>query len=625
MGSLFSTLGVGYSGLSAATTAIDVTSQNIANAETDGYSRQRIVSTAATPLSTNSGLIGNGVEITDVQRIFDNFVYDRYKDSASSKEYSDYEREKLEELSTYFPEVEQSGIKEDLQEYYNLWQSLADNPDNDSVKAALAKQTELLTSHITQTQEQVTGLQNRINEELKINIDEVNDKAQQIADLNIQIDTAEAGGAYTANDLRDKRSLLEKDLAELIGAEAISGQLESNIQIDSSSNTKTGSYTINVNGYNIVDGGSVHPLTLTNENEMGFYDISYKRQDGIKIPIAEEITGGKIGSILNLRGADLDTTSGMPTDGVIQTVISEFDAFAQGLIESTNNLYAANATTSMQSNVVEVASDAPILQSNLNVKEGSFDIVVYDVDGKEAARKSINIDTYTTISGGVDSNSLQAQITGQSDDNGDGNANNDVDDFINFNWATFQNGDNAIELTLDPMSKSKGYTFAIEDNLKTESFSSGTNFAGAFGMNRYFDGDDASNIRLNSDIRENSSTMSAGATANDGDNSIALNIAQQQYETFDFKVGNNTINSTIYGMFDMVATEVGSAANTAISRNESITAQYNAIEMEHNSISGVSIDEELTNLIKYQTSYSAAAKVISTVDEMMQTLLGIKS
>ena len=624
MSSLFNTLGIGYSGLNVSRAGIDVTSQNISNAETDGYTRQRVVTTAAVPMSTSSGFIGNGAEVADVKRIFDNFVFDRYTKSSADKEYSDYERSSLEQLSTYFPEIEQAGIKADLQEYFSMWQSFVDNPDNDSIKTSLAKQTELLTSHITQTQEQVTSLQNRINEEIKVNIDEVNDVARQISELNIQMDTAESGNMHSANDLRDKRNVLENTLSKLIGADVVSGQMESNTQINSSSNSRTGSYTINVNGYNIVDGGSYHPLTLSNENKMGFYDISYKRQDGVLIPIAEEINGGKIGAMLDLRGADINTTSGMPTDGVIQNVISEFDAFAKGLIESTNNLYAANATTRMQSNIVEVKAENSIIGSGINVNEGSFDVIVYDLDGKEAARRSININIFTTITGATDSNSIEAQFRVQSDDNADANANNDIDDYIVFNWATFQNGDNAIELALDPMAKSKGFTFAIEDNLKTDSFSSGTNFAGAFGMNRYFDGEGAGNIQLNNDIANNNSTISAGSAPISGNNAVALNMAQQQYEKFDFKVGDNKINSTLYGMFDLVATEVGVTTNTSISRNETISAQFTATKMEYDSVSDVSIDEELTNLIKYQTAYGAAAKVITTVDQMMQTLLGIK-
>ncbi|MBD3824188.1 MAG: flagellar hook-associated protein FlgK [Epsilonproteobacteria bacterium] len=625
MASIFNALNIGYSGLNAAQVGINTTSHNISNAETEGYTRQRVINSAAMPLYTTAGNVGNGVDIMEISRVFDNFVFDRYTQISGDKEYSDFEKKTLEELSTYFPEIDEVGIKADLQEFYNMWQTFADNPDNDAIKLALAKQTETLTNHIKQTQYQVTNLQAQINEQLSVNINEVNSIAKEIASLNKSIDTAEAGDVYQANDLRDKRNVLERDLARLIGAEIKTGQLESNIQINSNANLRTGSYTISVNGFNIVDGTSYHPIYVSKENSPnGFYDVSYKRQDGVLIPIAEELKGGRIGAILNLRGANLSTTSGMPTDGVMQNVVTELNAFATSLIETTNNLYAASATKRMNSNVIDANPANSILNSSLNVKEGAFDVVLYDIDGNVAARRRITIDIGTTITGVAGSNSIEGQFKTQTDDNGDGNATNDIDDFINFNWATYQNGDNAIEFVLDPLADSRGYKFAIEDVLTNNNFNSGSNFAGAFGMNRFFDGDNALNIKLNTALNDNPTALRAGSAPDAGDNRVALNMVQHQFETFSFAVGSINYDATTYGMFDLIATEVGTATNSAIFRNETTTAKYNATELEYSSTSKVNIDEELTNLIKYQTSYGAAAKIITTIDQMMNTLLGIK-
>ncbi len=626
MASIFNALHIGYSGLNVAQNGINTTGHNIANAENEGYTRQRVISGASTPLSTGPGQVGNGSEVLDIKRVFDNFVFDRYTAVSSDKEYSDFETKTLEELSTYFPEIDGVGIKADLVEYYNMWQTFADNPDNDAIKLALATQSKTLTEHIRYTQDQVKGLQSQLNDQLSVNINEVNSLASQLADLNKSIEIAEAGKTYTANDLRDKRNVIERSLARLIGADTNAGQLESNIQIDSSSNTKTGSYTVSINGFNIVDGSTYHPIHITNENnQSGFYDLSYERQDGVLIPMAEKISGGVIGSILNLRGASLDSTSGMPTDGVIQNVISQFDAFSQGLIESTNNVYARSSTTSMESNVLDLNPANSIVNSSLNVNEGAFDLIIYDIDGNVTARRTITVDIATVMTGAPGSNSIQGQMEAQVDDNNDGNANNDIDDFIQFNWATYASGDNALELVMDPLSESRGYTFSIEDVLTDSSYSSGSNFAGALGMSRYFDGNDAQSMKLNHALVNNPTLISAGATPVAGDNVVALSMVQHQYEKFDFHVGNQDYHTTTYAMFDIIATEVGTQTNAAILRNETISTQFNATELEYFSVSKVSIDEEMTNLIKYQTSYGAAAKVITTIDQMMQTLLGIKT
>ena len=625
MPSIFNSLHIGYSGLSVAQVGIDTTSHNITNAESEGYTRQRVVSAAATPIAMNPGQVGNGAEIMDIKRVFDNFVFDRYTGISADKEYSDFETKTLEELSTYFPEIDEVGIKADLAEYYNMWQTFADNPDNDSIKLALAQQSEVLADHIIQTRDQVFSTQLQINDQLAVNINEVNSLSKQLADLNIAIDVAEAGDNYSANDLRDKRNVIEKSLAELIGAETNSGQLESNIQISSSSNTKTGSYSVSVNGFNIVDGSTYHPIHLSKENNAnGFYELSYERQDGVLIPISEDINGGRIGAILELRGASIDTTSGMPTDGLIQNVVTELDAFAQGLIESTNNLYAKNSVTKMESNILDLNPTNSIINSSLNVQEGSFDLVVYDLDGSVAARRTINVNPSTVMTGIPGSNSIQGQMEDQIDDNNDANANNDIDDFINFNWATFVSGDNALEFQMDTLAASQGYTFSIEDNLTDSGFSSGSNFAGALGMSKYFDGDSASNIKLNHTLKQNPTLIAAGYSPSAGDSRLALDMVQHQYEKFDFHVGNKTFNTTTYAMFDIIATEVGTATNAAIVRNETVSAQFNATELEYASVSKVSIDEEMVNLIKYQTAYGASAKVITTIDQMLTTLLGLK-
>ena len=625
MASIFNTLNVGYSGLSAAQVGINVTGHNISNSEVDGYTRQRVSTAASTPLKVSPGNVGNGVEVKEIKRVFDAFVFDRYSDISADKESSEFSKKTLETLSTFFPEIDGVGIKSDMSEYYKMWQTFADNPDNDSIKLALTKQTEVLSSHIKQNQEQVRGLQTQLNEELKVNIDEVNSIAKELALVNKSIDTAEAGDFMTANDLRDKRNVLERDLSKLIGANINDGQIEANTQNQGNINERTGSYTVSVNGFNIVDGSTYHPIHISNENNANeFYEISYERQDGVLIPLEEVVTDGKIGAILDLRGGTIDNTEGIPKDGIIQNVVAELDSFATTLIESTNNLYASSSTTRMDSNHVDLNPTNAVLNSSLNVKEGSFSVLVYDNDGNEVAKRSINIDIATTMTGAKDSNSIEGQFLAEKDDNDDGNANNDIDDFVSFNWATLQDGDGIVELTLDPLAESKGYTFSIEDNLKDDTFSSGTNFAGALGLHRFFDGTDASSIDLHSGFKINPTTLSAGKTSSSGDNDNALNMVQHQFENYNFTTGKISYDTTAYGMFDIISTEVGTATNGAILKEETVSTQFNAVELEYFSASKVNIDEEMTNLIKYQTSYGAAAKVITTIDQMMQTLLGIK-
>jgi len=623
MASVLNTLNIGYSGLNAAQVAINTVGHNISNAETDGYTRQRVMTQAATPLSLVNAQIGNGTEIQSIKRVFDNFVFDRYSKVSADKESSDYQKQVLQELSTYFPEINKVGIKADLSAYYNMWQTFSNNPSNDAIKVALAKQTEVLSKHLAQTQAQVTTLQSKVNDELAVNINQVNALASQLADLNRSINTAESGGANSSNDLRDKRNIIERTLSRLIGSTVQQGQITANMQVDSNSNTRTGSYTLNVNGFNIVDGNSYHPIKLTKtNNKLGFYDLSYERQDGVLIPM-KNFSSGKVGAILALRGTSIDPVTGQTTDGVIQNVITQLDALSSGLIESTNNIYAASSVSNMQSNLVNITPTQSLTKSPLNIKQGSFNLVVYDLNGNIAAKREIKIDSATSMSG-PSANSIEEQIKAQVDDNKDGNANNDVNSFMTFNFTPSSTGDLRLELGINSSKKSQGYKFGIEDKLTTTSFNSGSNFAGSIGLSRFFDGSKASDINLSKQFRDNPTLLSAGYSGVTGDNKLALDVIQQQFESYDFNVNKQIYNATIYGMFDSTSTYVGTETNAAITKNETISTQFNATKLQYDSVSKVSIDQEMANLIKYQTSYGAAAKVITTVDQMMQTLLGIK-
>lgn len=615
MASIFNALNIGYSGLNAAQIGIDTTGHNIANAETEGYSRQRVVTAAATPLYVQPGAVGNGTQITEIARVFDNFVFGRYTTASQNKEYSDTLKKNLEELSSYFPEIDKVGIKNDLKGYFDMWQSLANNPSNTSLKVALAEQTQTLTQHIKDTRSQVASLQNSLNDQVKVNIDEVNRIAKEISQINIEINKAEAGGASNANDLRDKRNQLEMTISKLIGGKVIVGQIETSNVIDSNIALKQGSYTIQVGGFNIVDGGTYHPIGVDSDlNPNGYNDLYYERQDGVRVPYAERITGGKIGALLELRGSKIGE-NGEFEDGFLQETINNLDNFAKGLIEATNNVYAQSATKSMQSNPLSFSNNQSLMSTDENFHTGTFDVIVYDIDGKEVTRRTISLDEGTLID---DSPMTQRSIVGQinmsNDDTQDGNALNDIDDML---LATFNPNQKIFQIDFKGAYGEQGYTFAIQDR--------GTNFAGVTGLNRFYDGSDAKSIALNSDLKADSSKIRGFASPSEGDNQTALDMVELQFASVTFGTGWTKNQDTVYGYFDNLVSQVGTKTNSVILSNDALTAQLNAIKQEYESVSKVSIDEEMANLIRYQTSYGAAAKVITTIDQMMTTLLGIKT
>jgi len=629
MASIFNGLHIGYSGLSASQLAINTTSHNITNAETEGYTRQRVVQQSTTPVGAIiPGAQGNGTQVKEIVRIHDEFVFSRYTSESENKEFSDFQRQTLEELSTYFPEIENVGIKFDMQEYFNLWGDLSINPDNQAVKVALAQQTQVLSKDIQETKTKIADLQLTLNDQMKVAADEINKIAQQIANLNGAITDTEAIEGQHANDLRDQRGVLEIALAKLVDATIFEGNLSSSMPVSRDIIEKGGDYTINIAGFNIVDGKTFHPVVVENkDNAGGFYSLSYERQDGVLMPMDDLVKGGRIGAILDLRGSSFDADGNLE-NGQLQEIINQIDGFAKGLIESTNNLYAQGAESGMRSDITGLESTEIIVNSDLNIRVGTFDVVAYDIDGNVASSRTLSITSTTVMDDTVYDavgniitpgtiNSIVGQLRLNQDDNGDGNANNDIDDILT---ANFLNGQ--LELGIDE-AKFPGFTFGVEDD-QTNGLAAGTNFAGSIGLNRFFEGEDATDINLAKGLRDDPALIKANKAPIDGDNKLANNMLQLQFDNVDFKANGITTTETLYGFYDGIVTDVGTRTNAAITTNDTITAKYNAVLQSYESISAVNIDEEMVNLIKYQTAYGASAKIITTIDQMMDTLLGLK-
>jgi len=611
MGGLFSGLHIGYSGLNSSQVGINTTGHNISNAETEGYTRQRVVIETAEPIGNVSpGAVGNGARVQEIVRIHDEFVYRRMVDADQKKEKSDFMRQTMEEVSTFFPEVDNVGIKNDLSNYFDAWTSVAQNPNDSAQKVALGQSTTTLTNNISDVRLRLTNLQNSINGQMVTAIDDINRMGAQISELNASIREIESTGRDNANDLRDRRDQLEHSLAKLIDINVSKYPLRGDASISTAiAESDSIEYHLNIAGQSFVDGVTFHPLKAENgDNPRAFYLVNFESQDGSLNDITPHLRQGKIGGMLELRGSTIDKSTGNPTSGMIQETIDKLDAFAVGLIESTNNIYAKSASSKMISNQLEQKPSTLLPSSSLNITEGSFDVVMYNGSAEEVGRRTINIARSTSM------DNVVAQMNNSgvgSDDNSDNNGNNDFDDRFS---ASFLNG----TFQIDPKAgiEDQGYTIAITNDT--------TNFAGSTGINGFFDGNDAKTIKVRAQFTDDPTTIKSYGRPEDGDNEVANDMLELQFQKMDFPIGQTRTNETLYGYFDVISSDVATKTDDIQTRNDTFTAQSNSIQLEYESVSKVNVDEELVNLIKYQTHYGAAAKVITTIDQMMQTLLGLK-
>ncbi|MCR2110609.1 flagellar hook-associated protein FlgK, partial [Campylobacter upsaliensis] len=223
-------------------------------------------------------------------------------------------------------------------------------------------------------------------------------------------------------------------------------------------------------------------------------------------------------------------------------------------------------------------------------------------------RKSITIDVTTTM------NDLMNQIKANTDDNGNKNNQDDVDDFINASFS-FDSKSNS---GLFQINAKNGFKVSLEDK--------GTNFAGAFSVGGFFSGKDASDIRVKESLLSDPSTVRASKNGVDSGNDMANQIIQLQYDKVSFYNKDGTIDElTMEEYYRKFTGKIASDGENNNVIHKSNMTLYNSVYAEYQSKSGVNTNEELAALIQWQSSYGAAAKIVSTVDQMLDTLLGLKS
>lgn len=605
MGGILSSLSTSYSGLQAHQVMVDVTGNNISNASDEFYSRQKVVVRPEKPIYFQDYNLGRGVSIETIARAHDEFVFSRYRRANEESQFYDTHFTYLREASAFFPEIDGVGIYNDLERYFDAWKDLAKNSSDPAQKQNLAKDTKTLTNNIQETRRRLEVLQRKASDELEVVVKEVNLAAKEIAEINKKLKEMEDGlELKQANELRDRRDELEFNLQALIGANVFKNHLKSDYSTYPQRADFDDEYVLNIGrGFNIVDGAMYHPIVLEKEDNANHLCRVYFQGDDFKrVEITEKLTQGKAGSLIGLYSSGVD---GTPV-GKIQDYINQLDVFAKGFIEATNAIYAQSATNVIKSDKLDIWGKYALLDSNYNLKEGSFDIIVYNTTGDEMVRKTINIDRITTIYDVVNA------INANTDDNKDNNPLNDVDDYFRAYYD-----DVAKEFVIQARDPAKGLYVSIKDN--------GSNFTGAFGLNRFFDGNSAKDIELNHEYVQDSTLIRPWLAPINGNFDVANMMQQLQYDEVDFYTNKfDSKKMRIPEFFQFLTGRVATQTEQTQRTKETKDSVLSAVKKEHLAISQVSVDEEMVNLIKFQGGYAANAKVITTIDRMIETLLGIK-
>lgn len=577
--SLTSTLHIGRTGLTASQIGIQVAGNNMANAATPGYSRQiarlaPIRGGGAQPQLS----IGGGVLIQSIERQVDKALQERLWSTGSDQAGANALLSLYSQVEAILGELGDNDMSSQLTSFFRAW-SERSNQTNSS--AAVVQEGEKLASFVRRVASDLSRQRGQIDEQLSGMVAQANSYIEQIASMNQAISDAEVGG-QPANVLRDQRDQLITQLSEIVPVNVVDrGREGADVLIGS---------------IPVVLGSQARGMELKRVTQPdGKLSVSVvTKYDGSQI----DVPSGSIGALLSARG------------GVVEGVLGKLDKVAQQLIWEVNKLHSTGTTTDGYTSMtgtlgISLADRTRALNASTNSTFGSlpfsptnggFVVRVKQASTGAITERRIDIDLDGMTNAGVagtDDDTTVAQIVSALDG-------------IDGIRARF-NAEGQVEITADD-----GFNLSFQDD------SSGV--LAAFGVNAFFTGTSAATMNVRADLSTTPSLLASGRIVNNQlvENGTALGISQLQNQALT-GLGGIAIpelwRQTVQEVSANVA-EAQSAASAAGVVRESLESQVAAV-------SGVSIDEESVNLLQFQRQYQASARLISVVDELTQTLIGL--
>lgn len=618
MGSTFSGIELGKRSIMAHTDAISTAGHNISNANTEGYSRQRVQLKEFDPLyrpdlerPERAGMIGQGIDVQSITRIRDEMLDQRITAQQNQESYWDTRSKYYTMIEQIYNEPDEVSIRSNMDKFWESWQELSINPESQAARQAVVTRGESLADSIKSKWENLMGVGSLINSDIDSTVKQINSYANQIAAVNSEI-VRSRGVGDNPNDLLNRRDLLVDKLSKL-----------ANITTD---RRDPDEFMVHLDGKVLVQGGVARNFDLVSLTDNNGYEKlvwADTREDA-------SVSGGTLGALIELRDVDVRNE--------IQSLNTMTMNFSDLVNDVHRNAYGANNVTGLdfftQHSFVENVNgnfdrngDGVLDHSYIFRFTGTTTLNPQEQIGFEGVM------TFSGPSGNVQvpyhpTDTVETVINRINDSNGEVKAYLDRNNNLVLKGTTAQNVENpdfvirhvedsGFFLTgysgiLAASGADGAYDFARADAVDSLA---GAQFAVSPVLNP------AGYIEVNGVIKNDVKSVAAAfrddsGNVNAGDGRAAVEIAS--IRNTKVMIGHER---TLDDYFADSVTNVGLKGEQAENNLKSHMAIMNDLRTMRDSISGVNIDEELSDIIKFKHGYNAAAKFVTIWDSLIDTVI----
>jgi flagellar hook-associated protein 1 FlgK len=639
MGVSFASYEIARSGLTVNERGLYVTGHNIANVNTQGYVRQQamIKNGPVETVLTRAGLMqfGLGADIQEIRQIRHTFLDNIYRQENTTLGYWEARQKTYIDLQAILGEPMNSGLQNVLNQFWDSWQELAKEPDSLTVRALVRQRSEALVQHINHLGEQLDRLQNDLNNEIMVRIDEINEITRQIAKLNVTILKNEVSGD-TASDYRDQRNTLIDRLTKLVKVDVIEMQ--------------DGQVDITMGGYFLVQKGvSTDLYAAERKTGENFYVPKLAGTD-IEVPVKGGILKGLMESRGEVSGAIGSYENGTPNtkaDVVFYVDTSTMSAADANARAAAYEAELKERGLDVRVAVVDVASaddfaaavhdSDSILRNDANkyaffitddsLAAGQMDALRDELEalGMDASVVTNTPSDWSALTGSLDGTaysladftadvadpSFISLVNGMAyDTNMDVSANYSlVGDSLNI----VSDVKMRLNALVSVMLREINYLHRSGMNIKDPPESGGDLFVVINPAKPL----EMGNIQLNPALAD-LSVIAASRTGEPGDNTIALEIANLRNKAMiRDKMGLVSLDD----YYQYIILTIGNNGSDAARIAESQGRLVEAADAQRTAITGVSMDEEMSNMLKFKFAYDAASRVLNIIDSMLETVV----